>query len=89
MLKKLAATGAIAATVTGALMFSAPAYADLSSENEDSVLSGTQLNVPIVVCGNAINAVALLTSAEASCEIDRSFNSESKHKESVDVDIDD
>jgi ChpA-C len=69
MLKKLAATGVVATAATGAMMFSAPAYAGVYTSGDGSVLSGNQvivpISVPVNVCGNAVAVVGV---AGAGCK---------------------
>jgi hypothetical protein len=69
MLKKLAATGVVVTAATGAMMFSAPAYADVNTSGDGGVLSGGQIvapiTIPINVCGNA---VAVIGTAFAGCK---------------------
>ncbi|WP_285578291.1 chaplin family protein [Actinoallomurus iriomotensis] len=69
MLKKLTAAGVVAAAVSGALVFAAPANAGINNTSGDgSILGGNQVNVPISipvnVCGNAI---AVIGGARAGC----------------------
>jgi hypothetical protein len=67
MLKKFAATGLVATAAAGALMFSAPAYADIESDNDGSILSGNQLVV--TVCGNNVQVINVVPIGIASCKI--------------------
>ncbi|WP_395107524.1 chaplin family protein [Actinomadura sp. SCN-SB] len=71
MLKKLTATGVLAFAVTGAAMAAAaPANAG-TGNNGVNVLSGNQVIAPVTVvttvCGNAINAVTVLSGAVGTC----------------------
>lgn len=73
MLKKLAATGLLTFAVSGAVMAAAgAASADAHSVNNDSVLSGNQvdapINAPATVCGNSVQVIAVLSDAVAGCD---------------------
>jgi hypothetical protein len=70
VLKKLAATGAVAFATAGVLMTSSPAFAGGNdTDGEGGVLSGNQfiepISIPIDICGNAVAIIGL---ASARCE---------------------
>ena len=69
MLRKIAATGIVAAAATGALMMAAPAQADDYTRGDHSILGGNQIfvpvSVPVNVCGNSI---AVIGFAFSGCE---------------------
>ncbi|GLZ06351.1 hypothetical protein Acsp03_38170 [Actinomadura sp. NBRC 104412] len=71
MLKKLTATGVLAFAVTGAAMAAAAPAGAETTDNGVNVLSGNQVIAPVTVvttvCGNAVNAVALLSGAVGTC----------------------
>jgi hypothetical protein len=73
VLKKLAATGVLTFAISGAVMAAAgAASADADTVNHDSAVSGNQviapINVQAPVCGNAIQAVAVISDAAAGCD---------------------
>jgi hypothetical protein len=70
VLKKLCATGVVAAATTGVMLLGAPAHADpVVTDANGSIGSGNQLintiQVPISVCGNAVSIVG---NSLAGCE---------------------
>jgi hypothetical protein len=72
VLKKLAATGVLTFAVSGAIMAAAgAASADAYTTNNDSVVSGNQVSVPVSVpasvCGNNVQVIAVLTDGSAGC----------------------